>query len=173
MLNLLHAARPRQVIVECAGRDWVLGAQNAADWIGGIGLDFEGLSGVMPAMIPDADLADMRAASKRYPDIQDRWLASARIAVGVASGRDWWWTVNMTRHVLKGWPYINGLLILGGVRADQLPFADWLDATYMMLWQRMDEKGRIGFDVELERPPRGTKIGTKATKASLAAFAAD
>lgn len=109
------------------------------------------------------------------PDIERRWLNAARVAVGRGGGRDWWWSVNLIRRALGGWPYINGKLLLSGVDAHHLPFPDWLDACYMLLWGGCDENGRIKLDLELSMPPAGVAVRqSKAAKVKMAeSFAAD
>lgn len=109
------------------------------------------------------------------PDIERRWLNAARVAVGRGSGRDWWWSVNLIRRALSGWPYFNGKLLLSGVSARDVLLPDWLDACYMLLWGSCDEKERIKLDLELSMPPAGVAIRrSKAqTEKMLADFAAD
>lgn len=111
----------------------------------------------------------------QHPDIERRWVNAARVAVGRGSGRDWWWSVNLIRRSLQGWPYINGKLLLSGVSARNLPLPDWLDACYMLLWSNCDEKERLKLDLELSLPPAGVGIRqTKAQKVKMAeSFAAD
>lgn len=109
------------------------------------------------------------------PDIERRWLNAARVAVGRAGGRDWWWTVNLARKAVTGWPYIHGTLLLSGVDARRMPLPDWLDACYMMLWRAGDENGRTKLDTELSLLPAGVRIRqTRQQKEQmLNAFAAD
>lgn len=140
-----------------------------------MGFDLDGLAGVFPGSIGDSDVDAMYHLALSDPDIERRWLNCARVAVGRGSGRDWWWSVNLTRRALSGWPYINGKLLLSGVAAHRLPFPDWLDACYMLLWGNCDEKERIKLDLELSLPPAG--VGIRRSKAAkermLADFAAD
>jgi hypothetical protein len=108
-------------------------------------------------------------------DADHRWLNAARVAVGRAGGRDWWWVLNLTRRCLQGWPYINGKLLLSGVHADRIHFADWLDAAYMLLLTGQDEKGALKLDTELNTKPVGVPIRQTPAqiRAAAAAFAAD
>lgn len=109
------------------------------------------------------------------PNISRRWLNAARVAVARGSGRDWWWSVNLIRRALGGWPYINGKLLLSGVSARHLLLPDWLDACYMLLWSGCDENGRMKLDLELSMPPVGVALRqSKAAKVRMAeSFAAD
>lgn len=140
-----------------------------------MGFDVDGLSGVFPGSIADVDVDAMYHLALSDPDIERRWLNAARVAVGRGGGRDWWWSVNLVKRCLAGWPYINGKLLLSGVSARGLPLPDWLDAAYMLLWSGCDEKERIKLDLELSLPPAG--VGIRQSKAAkqrmLADFAAD
>lgn len=140
-----------------------------------MGWDFTGLTGVLPGAIADEDLDDMWNVSRGSLEPERHWLNAARVAVTRASGRDWWWAVNLTQRCLQSWPYINGLLILQGVDAAAMRLPSWLDAAYMLLWQRTDQAGRDALDLELSIPPRGVSPAQApaATSNMLAAFAAD
>ncbi len=140
-----------------------------------MGFDLDRLAGVFPGSIGDDDVDAMYHLALSDPDIERRWLNAARVGVGRGSGRDWWWSVNLVRRALSGWPYINGKLLLSGVDAHRLPFPDWLDACYMLLWSGCDENGRIKLDLELSMPPAGVALRqSKAQKERmLADFAAD
>jgi len=109
------------------------------------------------------------------PDIERRWLNAARVAVGRGGGRDWWWTVNLIKKALGGWAYVNGRLLLSGVRSWDVPLPDWLDACYMLLWSNLDEKERLKLDLELSLPPAGVALRQSKTAKlkMLADFAAD
>lgn len=140
-----------------------------------MGFDLDSLAGVFPGSIGDDDVDAMYQLALSDPDIERRWLNAARVAVGRGSGRDWWWSVNLIRRALSGWPYFNGKLLLSGVSARDVLLPDWLDACYMLLWGSCDEKERIKLDLELSMPPAGVAIRrSKAqTEKMLADFAAD
>jgi len=147
----------------------------ADHWVGAVGYDLESLAGVFPGSIGDGDVDAMYHLAVSDPDIDRRWRNAARVAVGRGSGRDWWWSVNLIRKALSGWPYVNGKLLLAGVSASRLPLPDWLDACYMLIWSGSDEKERIKLDLELSMPPAGTAVRqSKAAKVKMAeSFAAD
>lgn len=177
--SIFHHARPTTVTVEFMDRPWTLTPSTAYEWLGAVAYDLELLSGVLPGAVGANDVPAMSqlllgenpAGSQTEP----RRLAAARTAVGRAGGRDWWWVVNLTSKTVKSWPYINGRLLLSGVNPRHMPFPDWLDAAYMMLWTGSDEDNRIKLDLELTLPPAGVPIRqTKTqTKQMLADFAAD
>lgn len=115
------------------------------------------------------------SSANNHADSDRRWLNAARRAVDRGSGRDWWWSVNLTMRCLRMWPYINGLLLLSGVDAAKMSFPTWLDAAFMLLWERQDEDGRAKLDLELSMPPAGTrgKAASRANRKMMEAFAAD
>lgn len=173
--DILAALRPAQVQVVCFDTQWTLYPTSASQWIGVIGYDFETLAGVVPGSLVDDDVEAMYELSLRHPDADRRWANAARTAVGRAGGRDWWWTVNLCRKALQGWPYINGRLLLEGIRASDTCLPDWLDATYMLLWTGSDEQGRIKLDLELSLPPAGVAVRQTPAqkKRTMEDFAAD
>lgn len=174
-VNLLALLRPTEVTVRIAGHPFVLDADNASQWLGAIALDLEDLAGIMPGLVREDDLDAMARLMDEHPDIEDRWRHGARTALGRGAGRDWWWALNLATKSLKTWIYINGILLRQGVDAKKMPFADWLDACYSMLWQNCDEEHQLKLDMELSMRPKGVAIATSraATRAMMAQFAAD
>lgn len=173
--DVFEHVRPSHVSVTCHGRRWALSLESAYQWLGAVGADLDRLSGVFPGSVGDDDVDAMYQLALSDPDIDRRWVNAARVAVGRAAGRDWWWAVNLSRKAIGGWQYINGSLLLSGVSARSLPFCDWLDACYISLWRNGDENARTKLDLELSMPPAGVALRqTKAQKEKmLADFAAD
>lgn len=171
--DIFHYARPVTVSVTVAGRVWQLREASARDWIGAVSWDLKLLSGVVPGMLRDDDLEDMADVMLQHPDVGQRWMYAARVALGRGSGRDWWWSLNLIERSVKAWPYINGMLMLRGVRADTMPLPEWLDAAYMLLRENADEAGRKALDMELQLPPMGVAAPKAAVDKMLADFASD
>lgn len=173
--NLLHVTRPSQVTVTLLGRTWLLSGHSAADWIGGIGWDVDTLLGVLPGMVVAQQLEELFDLSWEHEDLSTRLLYAAQAAIGKAAGRDWIWAYNLSRKCLQGWPYFNGILLGRGIRADQVAYPDWLDAAYMLLWERGDESDRKALDFELLLPPKNMSVVASAasSRKMLEAFAAD
>lgn len=135
-------------------------------------MDFTTLSGVFPGLIRDCDVDHMLPLMK---DIS-RVVAMQEVAqkvVEAAGGRDWWWTVNLSKRALGNWILVNGFLVRQGVRADSTSFPDWLDACYTWIWEKADEDNRIKLDIELSIPPLGMRGNRKANKRMVEAFQAD
>lgn len=174
-VDLLALLRPTQVTVTVAGHPFVLGATTAAQWLGAMATDLQGLYGIMPGLILDDDLDVMDELMATHPDIEDRWFWAARTALGRAAGRDWWWAHNLSRKALGVWMYMNGMLLRQGVNAQTIAFPDWLDACYTMLWHNADEEHKTKLDLELSARPRGlpTHEPKGSVRQMVAAFAAD
>jgi hypothetical protein len=174
-VDVFDRLRPSQVEVVCFERSWHLYPATAYEWLGVLGHDLDTFAGVVPGAVVDADVDAMFQLGLQYDDRDRRWVNAARVAVGRAGGRDWWWVANLSKRCLQGWAYIHGKLLLEGVNARRLPFADWLDAAYMMMWLNQDEKGRMKFDAELSMVPAGATVArTPAQVQAMAeAFAAD
>lgn len=171
-VNVLAWLRPERIKVHFAGYNWELEATTAADWLGAIATDFDHLSGVFPGLVLESTIDQMMEV------LHDRQNHSsleevARNVIQAVGGRDWWWTVNLTRKALGSWMHINGFLVRQGVRCDSVIMPDWLDACYTFLWERADENAKIALDLELSTAPLGIKPNALQTKQMLADFAAD
>lgn len=158
-----------------AGNSFTLTAATAAQWLGALATDLENLQGIIPGIIDDEDLEPMWQLAQRHPDIGNRWTNAARVALGRAGGRDWWWTLNLCRKALGIWVYTNGLLLRQGVNYHDISFPDWLDACYTLYWEHADEEKRAKLDMELSMRPRGIAIRQDGAQARRMAmdFAAD
>lgn len=174
-LNVLAALRPHTVYVVCFGVRWELYPDSAYDWIGLAAADFDGLAGIFPGAVVDDQCEQLFRASMQDEARDRKWANAARVALGRAGGRDWWWTNNLIRKCVEGWPYVNGVLLRQGVSAREMPLPDWLDAVYTLMWQNQDDNGRVKLDLELQRTPTGVVVAqSKAqTRAAMEAFAAD
>lgn len=173
-LNGFESLRPQQVTVTAFGRPWILTAQTAYDWIGAAIIDFDDLSGIFPGQLDYNDLDSLWGLSGRG-DFSKRCTLTARAALGRASGKDWWWTLNLIRKLTSGWSVINGVMIRQGVRIQDTSLPDYCDAFYSLMWERAAEEDRMKLDIELSMPPKGVRVrqSSAAKKAMLAAFAAD
>lgn len=174
-VDLLAALRPTQVIVTVAGHRFALIATTAAHWLGAIALDYENLCGIMPGLIHDDDLDLMENLIEDHEDIETRWVNAARVALGRAAGRDWWWALNLSRHALGTWLYTNGMLLRQNVNSQSLSYPDWLDACYTLYWGNAKEEDQVKLDMRLSMPPAGVAIhrSKAATRQMLETFAAD
>lgn len=171
-VNLLSWLRPDKIVVAYADRPWQLEAHTAADWLGGMAMDFDTLAGIFPGLICDDDVDEMSQLVKD-PSHREGLQAVAQKVVQAAGGRDWWWTINLAKKSLGNWIIVNGFLVRQGVRAESTPLPDWLDACYSWMWDRGDEEQRTKLDLELSLPPLGARRSSAANRRMLEAFQAD
>lgn len=174
-VDLLALLRPAQVSVTVAGHRFTLEAQSASHWLGAVARDYTNLSGIMPGLIADDDLDLMCDLIDTLPDIETRWVNSARMALQRGGGRDWWWTLHLCQQALGTWIYTNGMLLRQNVDATSMRFGDWLDACYTLYWQHASEEDRMTLDMKLSMRPKGVAVRQSGAqiKQMAAAFAAD
>ena len=172
-VNVLDLVRPKTVVLNAFGTTFVLPPANAYDWVGAVGIDPASLSGVFPGMASDEDL-EFLYERWHDPDFGERCANTARSALGKGSGRDWWWSLNLTTKILASFSAFNGVMMRQGITLD-MPFPDYLDAVYSLLYERGDEEARMKLDLELQVLPKGVPIRQSAAKKKemMAAFAAD
>lgn len=171
-VNLLSWFRPEEVQVSFADRAWKLEAHTAADWLGAIAMDYDSLCGVFPGLIGDDDVDNMFTIACDLEQCLGMTVV-ARKVVQAAGGRDWWWTVNLTRKAIGSWIYINGMLVREGIRADSIRLPDWLDACYTWFWEKGDDNQKTALDMELSMAPKGVKVSRRQRLEQAAAFQAD
>lgn len=172
--NAFESFRPSQLSVTAFGQTWELTECSAYEWIGAVALSPQTLAGVFPGMCADADVEALLDLSFS-PDFASRCANAARMALGRAAGKDWWWAQNLITHIISGWPFFNGVMLRQGMRAKDYCLADFLDATYTLLYERADEEGRMKLEVMLRTLPKGVGIRQTArdVKEMAQAFAAD
>ena len=108
--------------------------------------------------------------------MQVRCVNVSYAALGRASGRDWLWSLNLIQECWDAWIQVNGNLVREGVRADDTDLADWLDAAYSMLLERLDKAGREALNLRLQKTPQGVShlvTPPMSTRGDLMAFARD
>lgn len=173
-LNVFEAARPSDITVTAFGFTWTLDNGPAYHWIGAAGSDLDVLGGIFPGLTAADSLDDLWEFSS-FGDFDKRCTLAARMGLGRAAGKDWWWTVNMIRKILGSWPIINGVMLREGIRARELLLPDYLDAVYSYMWQHGKDEDRMKLDVELAQLPKGVRVkqSPAQVKAMLARFAAD
>ena len=173
-VNAFSTTRPDTVTVTAFKREWTLQGGTAYEWLGCIASDIKELTGIFPGMVAEEEL-DLLYQHVLDEDFHDRCVRTARVALGRACGKDWWWAQNLCQKVLPGWSLINGILLREGVSAQHVGLADWMDAVYSLLWERSDQEQRMKLNVELSMMPAGVKVkqNSAARKRMLNDFAAD
>jgi len=162
-----------RIAVTCVQRTWELRRASAYQWILAIAHDPEKLSGIFPGLIRGRDVEAMCAAMELFDDMDRRWENVARVALGRASGREWWRALNLVKMCLSGWTTVNGAMLLAGCDARSMPLPNWLDAALTHMARELDEDGLRRLEFDLDKVPAGVRGTSAAAKRSLAAFAAD
>lgn len=157
--------------VSAFGVSWSVPGRPAADWIRALQRDPEHLAGIFPGLIADGAVDHMLAVWLEYPDADRRCELAARKLLGRAAGMDWVWAWNLMRLALRGWIFINGMLLRQGVNAGELSLPNWLHAAFTLIYEGRDEAGRIALESELMSPPAGVALKISAVEQHRGAMA--
>jgi hypothetical protein len=144
---------------------------SAATWIRALRSDSEHLAGIFPGLVEDGTVDHLLALWLEYPDAGRRCELAARKLLGRAAGMDWIWAWNLMCLCLRGWIFVNGMLLRQGVNAHKMSLGDWLTAAYTLIYESRDEAGRIALEQELSTPPRGVRLIIPAEVQHRAALA--
>lgn len=109
-------------------------------------------------MVTDEGVDHLLSLWPQFDDADLRCELAARRLLARAAGMDWVWAWNLVRLCLRGWVYINGMLLRQSVRASELSLSDWLMAAYTLIYESKDEAGRVALETELMTPPRGVRL---------------
>jgi hypothetical protein len=137
---------------------WSIPGHCAAEWLRAIQADPEHLAGIFPGLVADECVDSMLDVWLGVEHAGDRCERAARKLLGRAAGMDWVWAFNLMRLCLRGWLFLNGLLLRQGVNASTLPLSDWLMAAYTLIYESKDEAGRLALELELSTPPAGVRL---------------
>lgn len=157
--------------VRAFGRDWEIPGVSASEWIKALRVDDEHLAGVFPGLVEDSGVDQMLGLWLEFDDADLRCELAARRLLGRAAGIDWIWAWNLMQLCLRGWLFINGMLLRQSVRASEMSLSDWLAAAYTLIYESKDEAGRVALETELMTPPRGVRLVIPAAVQHRAAMA--
>lgn len=143
----------------------------ASVWIAALHGDPDHLTGIFPGLICDEGVDLLLSLWLESDDADLRCELSARKLLGRASGMDWVWAWNLVRLCLRGWVFINGMLLRQSVHASQTSLSDWLMAAYTLIYEGRDEAGRVALETDLMIPPRGVRLVIPAAVQHQAAMA--
>jgi hypothetical protein len=144
--------------VRAFGQDWDIMDVPASVWLTALRRDHDRLAGVFPGLINDGCVDSMLRVWLDFDDAGDRCERAARKLLGRAAGLDWVWAFNLMRLCLRGWLFVNGMLLRQGVNASRMPLSDWLMAAYTLIYEGRDEAGRLALESELSTPPAGVRL---------------
>lgn len=107
--------------------------------------------GIVPGLIGDCD-----DESRLLLESGGEMVSAARDAVEVVCGMRWWAAARLAKTVLESVD-IAGALVCRGVLADSVSVGAFVAATYFLLVENCDQKGRARVDSEINRIPPGVK----------------
>jgi len=150
----LASLAPRSVLITLAGRDYVIAARPAIDWLEVlISSDF---NQIVPGWL-DEDSEDTILDQLMTGDLSPDELKEVILdTISVAAGRPWWWALRLIRYAsddVHHWSRINGRLILAGVRVKKVSLSAWVDAVYAVHCEGMDEEQYTKLKADMDMPP--------------------
>ena len=145
-------------VVHAFKSSWPIQAVPASVWLQSLQRDVDGLAGIFPGLVCDDSVDSMLGMWLECEDVDQRCVIAARRLLARAAGMDWVWAWNLMRLCLRGWVYVNGVLLRQGVRASEMSLSDWLMAAYTLIYEGRDEAGRVALESELSTPPRGVRL---------------
>lgn len=160
--------------VTISGEVFRLKRSSAYDWIMAYSREPKSLSWIIPGMI-QGDVDRIFDQYMNLPDVERRWLNTARVALERESGRTWWRAANLIDKVLEAWTVVHGSLLLQGCDPSRMPLSAWLDAAYVDIMRRAGEDDVKRLELELNKTPVGvfSKSINSENRRALNAFAAD
>lgn len=144
--------------VRAFGWRWDIEGVPASVWIHALRDDPDHLTGIFPGLVADECVDHLLSLWPDFDDADLRCELAARRLLARAAGLDWVWAWNLMRLCLRGWIYVNGMLLRQSVNASTLSLSDWLMAAYTLIYESKDEAGRVALETELMTPPRGVRL---------------
>jgi len=106
-------------------------------------------------------------------EVDDAEIIEAfRDALSLASGRSWWFTLNLVAVVKSVWAELNGQIVRAGIDPYRVTLGAWLDAVWTMVLENIDkpeERSRI--TTLLNNPPEGYVVNPSSEDNDDAFFA--
>lgn len=154
-VDALASLRPVAIIVPIGDREFTVAAKPAQDWLEVLLDDEPKLHQIIPGWCEaGCEAWIFRCMMRGTFDIK-QWGDLVVKAVGVASGRSWWQAINLILGMKdsQNWHHIFGHLTLRGIDMGRVSLGAWLDATYALCTEGMDQSERIKFNLTLDTPP--------------------
>lgn len=142
-------------MVDLGGREYEIEPCSAAQWLAVLLPNPLDLSEILPGMLSDAGEEELEEALMAGQVSEADMREACLEVISMASGRNWWWALNLVQSAATIWLQVYGQLISHGVRFDQLPLGAALDAMYASIAARMDKDQLRSFNSDLSRPPAG------------------
>lgn len=164
--------RPWPVVVTCCGRDVVIPALAAVDWLTILMGEEPQLDDIFPGLLSDEDadwVEDQIVAGRLgLEEFQDLILS----IVETVSARRWWVAMRLIELARRSWDAIGSEMILRGVDAATLSLSAWLDVLLITVLKNSDPKEVTMLTLQLEAPPPEQESEPEDPEMSRSAFMA-
>lgn len=155
----LASLRICRIQVSLAGRDWLIPALQAADWLEVLLAEELNPEALFPGLCgPDVELEVNRLMLSGDIDHEEMQRAILDV-IEQASGRKWWFALRLCRFARTNWDRVGGVMAAHGVNPFGIPLAMWLDAAFntsVDLWLNSGKPQEVTQFVDsLLQPPPG------------------
>lgn len=168
----IQSMRPWPVVVTCCGRDVVIPALAAVDWLTILMGEEPQLDDIFPGLLSDEDadwVEDQIVAGRLgLEEFQDLILS----IVETVSARRWWVAMRLIELARRSWDAIGSEMILRGVDAATLSLSAWLDVLLITVLKNSDPKEVTMLTLQLEAPPPEQESEPEDPEMSRSAFMA-
>lgn len=138
----------------------------ASDWLSVLMQSPLELWDIIPGLCPDREedikdallLGDI--AVKEFRDLCFEVIA-------VASGRSWWFTLQLIQTVRASWEVLGGRLAYRQIDASKMPLGMWLDAALIVCLESMKPEQTTMFLSQLQMPPPGAEVPKEVLDAQI------
>lgn len=170
VVDPLASLRDWELEVDVAGRTYRLLPRSAAEWLAVLVENPLDEAAILPGMLAEQDQSELEDALLSGQVSAGELRNTVLEVIGLASGRDWWWTLRLVQTMVGSWLLVHGSLVAAGVDLSKMSLGAALDAVYVTCATRMDKERRQMFDRELEMPPVAEKINEDQEAANFLAL---
>lgn len=164
----VQSLQPWPVELSITGREFVIPALSAADWLTVLMVENLELADIFPGLLEDPEAVEdlIMSGSLGIDEMEEVVLS----IVEVASARRWWITLRLVEMARNSWDVVGAELLLRGVDATRVSLAGWLDMMLLVSLRSMDPKDVQMFTNKLESPPPSTKVEEAEMEISASQF---
>ncbi len=158
-----------EIEVWIAGKQWVVPAMSASQWLTLLWADPFDPDSIFPDLVDaDEDVFDgILDGSIPFNDV----FEVAMEILEEASGYRWWFTLRLTSLMKEMWPRLGGMMINRGMRAQDMNLGAWCTAAYALCLENQKPADAYKFANSLNDPPPGIE-DPEAVEGDAAAFLA-
>jgi hypothetical protein len=151
----LASLEPFDLEIEVAGRDFLLPAAPAVDWLRIFLANNPTLDDILPGMAGPQCRAHLYRSMMAGSFTTEEWKQLLLDIIEAVSGRRWWQALNLINAMKEpaNWTPVHGHLLLRGIDVRQVSLAAWLDATYALVTENMDKDEKIKFQLAIDTVP--------------------